>query len=262
MEKDIFAAHALHSRQSSHWRISHSAAARRFAALGHAFNGTHPEVMPATNATLVNIPYSAEWLPRMAWMLGQKALVSSGDAAPTGGAMEGQRILFYPHTGRSTDHVRGNRHQYVPAPAAGYASRSISAAPLYGLELRVERADRELRVWKADAMKINAACRRCKLAGSCADDYGGYQRLPLAMIQLREPVVLVSDIARRRWFVKKASEKHYVLYRETGHGINPFTGGGGSGLNVCRHYHRCWPFLCCNQRGGTAGQKLGAFGVW
>ncbi len=179
-------------------------AAAMTAALGHAFSSTHPEVLqlmpPAQHSVF---PLAAA----MAWMVGQ-SIGYGGDAAPMGGAMEGQRIL-------STRTPAEALTMYVVTALSMFlllllvTLPSISAAVIWP-ELRVEGADRELVYGKlmktmlpAGAMGLLVAAMMAATMSTVGDNLNfGSQ-------------VLVSDIYRR-WFVKNASEKHYMLIGKLG----------------------------------------------
>ncbi|HWV67565.1 sodium:solute symporter family transporter, partial [Chitinophaga sp.] len=179
-------------------------AAAMTAALGQAFNSTHPEVLqlmpPAQHSVF---PLAAA----MAWMVGQ-SIGYGGDAAPMGGAMEGQRIL-------STRTPAEALTMYVVTALSMFlllllvTLPSISAAVIWP-ELRVEGADRELVYGKlmktmlpAGAMGLLVAAMMAATMSTVGDNLNfGSQ-------------VLVSDIYRR-WFVKNASEKHYMLIGKLG----------------------------------------------
>jgi SSS family solute:Na+ symporter len=179
-------------------------AAAMTAALSHAFGSTHPEVLQ------IMPPAQHEVFPlaaAMAWMLGQ-SIGYGGDAAPMGGAMEGQRIL-------STRTPAEALTMYVVTALSMFlllllvTLPSISAAVLWP-ELREAGADRELVYGKlmkvmlpTGAMGLLVAAMMAATMSTVGDNLNfGSQ-------------VLVSDIYRR-WFVKKASEKHYLLIGKLG----------------------------------------------
>jgi Na+/proline symporter len=169
------------------------------ATLSHAFGNSHPELLQMTPPSNHDIfPLAAA----MAWLFGQ-SIGYGGDAAPMGGAMEGQRIL-------STRTPREALTMYVVTAISMFVLLllvtlpSISAAALYP-DLREAGADRELvygRLMKtmlpAGAIGLLVAAMMAAAMSTVSDNLNfGSQ-------------VLVSDIYRR-WFVTKASEKHYLL---------------------------------------------------
>lgn len=179
-------------------------AAAMTAALAQTFGATHPEVlqiMPPGEHPV--FPLAAA----MAWMLGQ-SIGYGGDAAPMGGAMEGQRIL-------STRTPAEALTMYVVTAISMFlllllvTLPSISAAVIWP-ELREAGADRELvygRLMKvmlpAGAMGLLVAAMMAATMSTVGDNLNfGSQ-------------VLVSDIYRR-WLVKNASEKHYMLVGKVG----------------------------------------------
>lgn len=141
------------------------------------------------------------------WLLGQ-SIGYGGDAAPMGGAMEGQRIL-------STRTPAEALTMYVVAAISMFillllvTLPSISAAVLWP-ELREVGADREMvygRLMKmllpTGAMGLMVAAMLAATMSTVGDNLNfGSQ-------------VLVSDIYRR-WFVPKAKEKHYMLMGKIG----------------------------------------------
>jgi Na+/proline symporter len=169
------------------------------AALHHAFDSTHPEILQMTPPVKHDVfPLAAA----MAWLVGQ-SIGYGGDAAPMGGAMEGQRIL-------STRTPSEALTMYVVAAITMFVLLllvtlpSISAAVLWP-ELRNAGADRELvygRLMKEmlphGAMGLLVAAMMAATMSVVGDNLNfGSQ-------------VMVSDIYRR-WFVRKATEKHYML---------------------------------------------------
>ncbi|MBN9384688.1 MAG: hypothetical protein J0H74_28295 [Chitinophagaceae bacterium] len=169
------------------------------AALHHAFDGSHPDVLQMAPPVKHDVfPLAAA----MAWLLGQ-SIGYGGDAAPMGGAMEGQRIL-------STRTPSEAMTMYVVAAITMFVLLllvtlpSISAAVLWP-ELRNSGADRELvygRLMKEmlphGAMGLLIAAMMAATMSVVGDNLNfGSQ-------------VMVSDIYRR-WFVRRASEKHYLL---------------------------------------------------
>jgi len=141
------------------------------------------------------------------WLLGQ-SIGYGGDAAPMGGAMEGQRIL-------STRTPAEALTMYVVAAISMFlllllvTLPSISAAVIWP-ELREAGADRELvygRLMKmllpTGAMGLMVAAMLAATMSTVGDNLNfGSQ-------------VLVSDIYRR-WFVPKAQEAHYMLMGKIG----------------------------------------------
>jgi Na+/proline symporter len=138
----------------------------------------------------------------MAWLFGQ-SIGYGGDAAPMGGAMEGQRIL-------STRTPSEALTMYVVAAITMFVLLllvtlpSISAVVLWP-ELRNAGADRELVYGKLmkemlphGAMGLLIAAMMAATMSVVGDNLNfGSQ-------------VMVSDIYRR-WFVRGASEKHYMV---------------------------------------------------
>lgn len=177
------------------------------AALSHVFGDMHPEVLQMTPPVRHDVfPLAAA----MAWLLGQ-SIGYGGDAAPMGGAMEGQRIL-------STRTPSEALTMYVVAAITMFillllvTLPSISAAVLWP-ELRNAGADRELvygRLMKEmlphGAMGLLIAAMMAATMSVVGDNLNfGSQ-------------VMVSDIYRR-WFVRGASEKHYLLMGKAAMGI-------------------------------------------
>ncbi len=172
--------------------------------LSQSLGATHPEVLqmvpPARHEVF---PLAAA----MAWLFGQ-SIGYGGDAAPMGGAMEGQRIL-------STRSPSEALTMYVVAALTMFlllllvTLPCISATVLWP-ELRNTGADRELvygRLMKsilpAGAMGLLVAAMMAATMSVVGDNLNfGSQ-------------VLVNDIYRR-WFVRKASEKHYMLIGKLG----------------------------------------------
>ncbi|MBZ4187481.1 sodium:solute symporter family transporter [Niabella beijingensis] len=136
------------------------------------------------------------------WLIGQ-SIGYGGDAAPMGGAMEGQRIL-------STRTPSEALTMYVVAAISMFVLLllvtlpSISAAVLWP-ELRQTGADRELvygRLMKMllppGAMGLMVAAMLAATMSTVGDNLNfGSQ-------------IMVSDIYRR-WFVRNRSEKHYLF---------------------------------------------------
>jgi SSS family solute:Na+ symporter len=173
------------------------------AAIGHAF-GANPEILQMTPPAKHDVfPLVAA----MAWLFGQ-SIGYGGDAAPMGGAMEGQRIL-------STRTPAEALTMYVVTAVSMFlllllvTLPSISAAVMWP-ELRQIGADRELVYGKlmkellpAGAMGLLVAAMMAATMSVVGDNLNfGSQ-------------VLVSDIYRK-WFVRKASEKHYMLMGKVG----------------------------------------------
>jgi Na+/proline symporter len=142
-----------------------------------------------------------------AWLLGQ-SIGYGGDAAPMGGAMEGQRIL-------STRTPAEALTMYVVTALTMFTLLLLVTLPsLTGAilwpDLRAIDADRELvygRLMKmmlpAGAMGLMVAAMLAAAMSTVADNLNfGSQ-------------VLVSDIYRR-WFKPVASEKHYLLLSKIG----------------------------------------------
>lgn len=163
-----------------------------------AFGETHPEVFQLFP------PMDHEVFPlmaAMAWMVGQ-TIGYGGDAAPMGGAMEGQRIL-------STRSPREAMTMYVTTLLVMFillllvTLPSISAMVLWP-ELREAGHDRELVYGKlmkemlpAGMVGLLAAAMLAATMSTVSDNlnFGGQ--------------VLVSDIYKR-WFVKSAPDQHYL----------------------------------------------------
>lgn len=177
------------------------------AAISHVFGATHPEMLQMTPPAKHDVfPLAAA----MAWMFGQ-SIGYGGDAAPMGGAMEGQRIL-------STRTPAEALTMYVVTAISMFVLLllvtlpSISAAVIWP-ELRNAGADRELvygRLMKEmlphGAMGLLVAAMMAATMSVVGDNLNfGSQ-------------VLVSDIYRK-WFVRSASEKHYMLMSKVGMAI-------------------------------------------
>ena len=163
------------------------------------FGNDHPEILQMTPPQNHDVfPLAAA----MAWLLGQ-SIGYGGDAAPMGGAMEGQRIL-------STRTPSEALTMYVVTAISMFillllvTLPSISASMLWP-DLRLPGADRELvygRLMKemlpAGAMGLLIAAMMAATMSTVGDNLNfGSQ-------------VLVSDIYRK-WLVPNASEKHYLL---------------------------------------------------
>jgi len=173
-------------------------------AIGNKFGPTGKEILgsvpPEDHAIF---PLAAAF----GWLLGQ-SIGYGGDAAPMGGAMEGQRIL-------STRTPAEALTMYVVAAISMFlllllvTLPSISAAVIWP-ELREVGADRELvygRLMKlllpTGAMGLMVAAMLAATMSTVGDNLNfGSQ-------------VLVSDIYRR-WFVPKAKEAHYMLMGKIG----------------------------------------------
>lgn len=167
-------------------------------ALAHSLAATHPEVLQMTPPAQHEVfPLAAA----MAWLLGQ-SLGYGGDAAPMGGAMEGQRIL-------STRTPAEALTMYVVAALTMFVLLLLVTLPCISAgviwpELRNTGADRELvygrlmkSVLPAGAMGLLVAAMMAATMSVVGDNLNfGSQ-------------VLVNDIYRR-WFVRHASEKHYM----------------------------------------------------
>lgn len=173
------------------------------ASLQHAFP-SQPEILgmlPPADHAVFPLPAA------LAWLFGQ-SIGYGGDAAPMGGAMEGQRIL-------STRTPAEALTMYVVTALSMFmllllvTLPSISAAVLWP-ELRDATADRELvygRLMKTllptGAMGLMVAAMMAATMSTVADNLNfGSQ-------------VLVSDIYRR-WFRPHASERHYLLVGKLG----------------------------------------------
>jgi len=177
------------------------------AAITHAYGATHPEILQMTPPAHHDV---FPMVAAMAWLFGQ-SIGYGGDAAPMGGAMEGQRIL-------STRTPSEALTMYVVTAISMFVLLllvtlpSISAAVLWP-ELRSAGADRELvygRLMKEmlphGAMGLLVAAMMAATMSVVGDNLNfGSQ-------------VLVSDIYRR-WFVRLASEKHYMLMGKIGMAI-------------------------------------------
>lgn len=169
------------------------------AALSNTFGSSHPELLQMIPPVKHDVfPLAAA----MAWLIGQ-SIGYGGDAAPMGGAMEGQRILSTRTPGEAlTMYVVTAITMFVLLLLVTLPS--ISAALLYP-DLREVGADRELvygRLMKtllpAGAMGLLVASMMAAAMSTVSDNLNfGSQ-------------VLVSDIYRR-WFVKNASQKHYLV---------------------------------------------------
>ncbi|HEX5554033.1 MAG TPA: hypothetical protein VFX43_12385 [Chitinophagaceae bacterium] len=174
------------------------------AALTQRFGATHPEMLqliPPRNHHVFPL------VAAMAWLFGQ-SIGYGGDAAPMGGAMEGQRIL-------STRTPKEAVTMYVVTALSMFillllvSLPSISAALLWP-DLRQPGADRELvygRLMHAllptGAMGLLVAAMIAATMSTVSDNLNfGSQ-------------VLVNDIYKR-WFVKSASDKHYMLVGKLG----------------------------------------------
>ncbi len=177
------------------------------ASLSHFFGNTHPEILQMTPPKNHDVfPLAAA----MAWLLGQ-SIGYGGDAAPMGGAMEGQRIL-------STRTPSEALTMYVVTAITMFillllvTLPSISATMLWP-DLRNAGADRELvygRLMKmmlpAGAMGLLVAAMMAATMSTVGDNLNfGSQ-------------VLVSDIYRK-WLVPKASERHYLIVSKIGMAI-------------------------------------------
>ncbi len=143
----------------------------------------------------------------LAWLFGQ-SIGYGGDAAPMGGAMEGQRIL-------SSRTPREAVTMYVVTAVTMFillllVTLPCISAPLLWPELRSAGADRELaygmlmkKMLPVGAMGFMVAAMLAAAMSTVADNLNfGSQ-------------VLVSDIYRR-WFVRDASERHYLWAGKAG----------------------------------------------
>jgi len=174
------------------------------ATLTKVFGSSHSEILqviPPSNHDV--FPLAAA----LAWLFGQ-SIGYGGDAAPMGGAMEGQRIL-------STRSPSEALVMYVTTAVTMFillllvTLPCISAASIYP-DLREAGADRELvygRLMKTmlpvGAMGLLVAAMMAATMSTVADNLNfGSQ-------------VLVSDIYRR-WFVRSAKEKHYLWIGKLG----------------------------------------------
>jgi SSS family solute:Na+ symporter len=172
--------------------------------LQHAFGASSPELLnllPPGEHAVFPLPAA------LAWLFGQ-SIGYGGDAAPMGGAMEGQRIL-------STRTPAEALTMYVVTALSMFVLLllvtlpSISAAALWP-ELRAIDADRELvygRLMKLllppGAMGLMVAAMMAATMSTVADNLNfGSQ-------------VLVSDIYRR-WFRPHAGEGHYLMAGKLG----------------------------------------------
>jgi Na+/proline symporter len=138
----------------------------------------------------------------IAWLIGQ-TIGYGGDAAPMGGAMEGQRIL-------STRSAREAVTMYIVAAVAMFTlvllvSLPCLAAAILWPQLREPHADRELaygmlmkRLLPSGAMGLMVAATLASVMATVADhlNFGGQ--------------VVLNDLYRR-WIVRHASERHYLI---------------------------------------------------
>lgn len=143
----------------------------------------------------------------LAWLFGQ-SVGYGGDAAPMGGAMEGQRILSTRTPGEAlTMYITTALTMFILLLLVTLPC--ISAAVMWP-ELRMAGADRELvygRLMKtllpAGAMGLMVAAMLAATMSTVSDNLNfGSQ-------------VLVNDIYRR-WFVRKKAEKHYLAAGKIG----------------------------------------------
>ncbi len=174
------------------------------AALEVKFGATNPEIMssmPPIEHTI--FPVGAA----LAWLFGQ-SVGYGGDAAPMGGAMEGQRIL-------STRSPREAVTMYVVTAVTMFIMLLLVTLPCIGgallwPELRAPDADRELVYGKliktllpSGAIGLMVAAMLAAAMSTVADNLNfGSQ-------------VLTSDIYRR-WFVPRATEAHYLWASKIG----------------------------------------------
>jgi SSS family solute:Na+ symporter len=166
--------------------------------------GTHPEILqgipPADHPVF---PLAAA----LAWLFGQ-SIGYGGDAAPMGGAMEGQRILSTRTPGEAVT-------MYVVTAVTMFTLLLLVTLPCIGAgllwpDLLVPGADRELvygRLMKeflpVGGMGLMVAAMLAAAMSTVADNLNfGSQ-------------VFVSDIYRR-WFKPNAEEKHYLMVGKLG----------------------------------------------
>lgn len=177
------------------------------ATINQMYAESNPEILQLTPPVKHEIfPFAAA----MAWLVGQ-SIGYGGDAAPIGGAMEGQRIL-------STRSTREAVSMYVVTALSMFillllvTLPSISATAIWP-ELRLPEADRELVYGKlmkemlpTGAMGLLIAAMLAATMSTVGDNlnFGGQ--------------VMVSDIYRK-WFVKTASEKHYLVMGKVAMGL-------------------------------------------
>lgn len=146
----------------------------------------------------------------MAWLAGQ-SIGYGGDTAPIGGAMEGQRI-------QSTRSPREAVYMYVVTAISMFllllliTLPCISAAAIWP-ELRNPDVDRELVYGKLMKIMLPTGAMGLLIAAMLAAtmsvvgdnlNFGGQ--------------VMVSDIYKK-WFVKSAGEKHYMIMGKVAMGI-------------------------------------------
>src|SRR5690606_4173637 len=177
------------------------------ATIQNTFGMTNPEIMQ------VIPPIDHEVFPMMAamaWMVGQ-SIGYGGDAAPMGGAMEGQRIL-------STRSPKEALTMYVVTAVTMFillllvTLPSVSAAVIWP-ELREPGADREQvygmlmkAMLPAGAMGILVAAMLAATMSTVADNLNfGSQ-------------VLVSDVYRK-WLVGHRGERHYLRMGKVAMGL-------------------------------------------
>ncbi len=166
--------------------------------------GTNPELLQSVPPAKHDVfPLAAA----MAWLFGQ-SVGYGGDAAPMGGAMEGQRIL-------STRSPSEAVTMYVVTALSMFillllvTLPCISAAVMWP-ELRLPGADRELVYGKlmkellpVGAMGLLVAAMMAATMSTVGDNLNfGSQ-------------IMVSDLYRR-WFVPSAGEKHYLWIGKLG----------------------------------------------
>jgi Na+/proline symporter len=173
-------------------------------ALSAALSVAKPEMLqnfPPANHTV--FPLAAA----LAWLVGQ-SVGYGGDAAPMGGAVEGQRILSSRTPGEAVT-------MYLVAALTMFILLLLVTLPCIGAaliwpELQEVGADRELvygRLMKAllpaGAMGLMVAAMLAAAMSTVADNLNfGSQ-------------VLVSDIYRR-WLVRDATERHYLWAGKVG----------------------------------------------
>ncbi len=168
------------------------------AALDGKYGASNPEILsvvpPIEHAIF---PLAAA----LAWFFGQ-SIGYGGDAAPMGGAMEGQRIL-------SSRTPREAVVMYVVTAVSMFILLLLVTLPCIGglliwPELRSPEADRELiygllmkKMLPVGALGLMVAAMLAAAMSTVADNLNfGSQ-------------VLISDIYRR-WIVRNASERHYL----------------------------------------------------
>jgi Na+/proline symporter len=155
--------------------------------------------------TRVTPPLEHEVFPlaaAIAWLFGQ-TIGYGGDAAPMGGAVEGQRIL-------STRSPRESVTMYVVTAVSMSTfvlllSLPCVAAPLIWPELQAEGFDRELAYGMLMKKLLPTGLLGLALAGMLA----GVMSTVSDNLNFGSPV-MVSDLYQR-WIRRDASEQHYLL---------------------------------------------------